>query len=114
MIVKLGNWSGNPLVAGLCDKLSALEGVSRRNTPQRCFFKHKGATLATVGVEQGKPVVEFLPREQDYAAAHGSPFVRPHPQTTMSRQGWLQARPKEQPEADAVVTGICARAGAAE
>lgn len=114
MIVKLGNWSGNPLVAELCDKLSALEGVSRRNTPQRCFFKLGGSTLATVGVEQGKAVVEFLPREEDYAAAHGSSFIRPHPQTTMSRQGWLQARPAAQPEADAVFAWIAARAGDAD
>ena len=113
MIVKLGNWSGNPLVAQLCEKLSALEGLSRRNTPQRCFFKLAGATLATVGIEQGKPVVEFLPREQDYAAAHGSHYVRPHPQTAMSRQGWLQARPATQPEADEVYAWIAARAGAA-
>jgi len=113
LIVKLGNWSKNRLAADLCERLTSLEGVSKRNTPQRCYLKLRGATLASlglVGLENNAPVVEFITREEDYAAAHSSAFVRPHPQPTMAKHGWLQARPAGQADIDKLYGWISAHA----
>jgi hypothetical protein len=108
LIVKLGGWSKNPMVSGLCERLTALDGVSKKTTPQRCFIKLKGDTLATLGVEGGRPVVEFRTREKDYSEAHSSSFVIPHPQGAMARNGWLQSRPASQAEADSIFRWIAA------
>jgi len=110
LIVKLGNWSKNRLAADLCERLTSLEGVSKRNTPQRCYLKLRGATLASLGLENNAPVVEFITREEDYAAAHSSAFVRPHPQPTMAKHGWLQARPAGQADIDKLYGWISAHA----
>jgi hypothetical protein len=106
VIVKLGSHNKNPMIAALCERISRLEGVSRRDTPQRCFLKLGDETLATLGIEEGTPVIEFRTRKVDYAAAHGSSFVVTHPQTVMARQGWLQARPTSGMETDKLVSWI--------
>jgi hypothetical protein len=111
LIVKLGSHSRNPVIAALCDRISGIAGVSKRDTPQRCFLKLGDETLATLGLEQGRPVVEFRTRDADYAAAHGSSFVVPHPQGMMAKQGWLQARPSAGEDSDKLFSWIAALAG---
>jgi len=108
--VKLGGWADDPVVTMLCDRLTQIEGAVEQKTPQRCHVKLKGATIASLGVDRGRPVVEFRPRRDDYAAAHGSRFARPHPLTAMARDGWLQARPAEGAEAEQVLAWILAAA----
>lgn len=110
MAVKLGGWADDPVVTMLCDRLTQIEGAVEQKTPQRCHVKLKGATIASLGVDRGRPVVEFRPRRDDYAAAHGSRFARPHPLTAMARDGWLQARPAEGAEAERVLAWILAAA----
>lgn len=106
MIVKLGSHSKDPIIASLCERLSRIEGVSKRDTPQRCFLKIGNETLASLGLEARKPVVEFRTCESDYATAHGSSFVVPHPQGPMAEKGWLQARPVDEGEADRLYAWI--------
>lgn len=67
-------------------------------------------TLAAIGLEGGKPVVEFCPTEHDYAEAHGSAFVKPHPLQQMARDGWLQGRPRSGDELDSIIGWIEAAA----
>ena len=102
----MGNWSKHPLVRRLCDELAAIEGASKKTTPQRCFIKLGDATLATLGVEKGKAIVEFKTSEDDYAAAHGSPYVRPHPLKAMAMEGWLQAEISEETQCRQVLSWI--------
>lgn len=92
MIVKIGNWANNTAVGALCDGLLAVPGASKKATPQRCMIRSGGETCASIGIESGVPVVEFLPTKEDYALAHGARFVKPHPLPQMARDGWLQAR----------------------
>lgn len=108
MAIKLGGWANDPVVAMLCDRLAQVEGAVEQKTPQRCHVKLRGATVASLGVDRGRPVVEFRPRLDDYAAAHGSRFVRPHPLTAMARDGWLQAHPADRAEAERVLDWIMA------
>jgi len=106
LIVKLGSHSKDPIIASLCERLSRIEGVGKRDTPQRCFLKFGNETLASLGIEAGHPVVEFRTSGSDYAAAHGSSFVVPHPQGPMAEKGWLQARPADEGEADKLYAWI--------
>jgi hypothetical protein len=100
VIVKVGNWSRHPLANRLCEALLKLPGASKKSTPQRCVIRVDNTTVATVGVDKNDAVVEFLPCEECYAAAHGSGFVKPHPLQSMAREGWLQARPANEQECD--------------
>ena len=111
MIVKLGSWSKNPIVARICAGLEKISNVEKKTTPQRCIIRSGAQTLATLGVDEHVAVVEFRPGGDDYVAAHGSSFIRPHPLQQMARDGWLQARPGNEEEADLVISWISAVAG---
>lgn len=111
MIVKLGNWSKNPVISRICCRLMELPGSAKKTTPQRCHIKLGDTLLSSLGLEGGKPVVEFCPRKEDYAEAHGSSFIRPHPMKNMALDGWLQAHPENDEEADRVSGWIVAAVG---
>ena len=106
VIVKLGNWSKNKDIERICDELLAIEGTSRKSTPQRCVIKLKKNTLTSIGMDSGKIVMEFLPSKAKYAEAHGTSFVKPHPLAQMAREGWLMARTEDSEEIDQVMGWI--------
>lgn len=106
MIVKLGNWARNPVVEKLCAGLLRIEGACKKTTPQRCLIQMGGETLASIGLENNVPVIEFVLNKEIYAEAHGAKFVRPHPLAQMARDGWLQAKPATAEEAGQIVDWI--------
>lgn len=106
MIVKLGNWARNPVVEQLCAGLLGIAGARKKTTPQRCLIQMSGETLASIGLENNSPVIEFVLSKEIYAEAHGAKFVRPHPLARMARDGWLQAKPETAEEADQVVAWV--------
>lgn len=113
MIVKLGNWASNPVVEQLCEGLLKIAGAKKKTTPQRCLIQIRGETLASIGLENNVPVIEFVISKEIYAEAHGAKFVRPHPLAQMARDGWLQAKPETAEEAGQIVAWICASIEAA-
>ena len=106
MIVRLDKWSKNASIERFCEKLLRLEGTERKATPQRCQITLRGQTLATIGLEAGRPVVEFRPGENEYAEAHGSTFIRPHPMRQMARDGWLQGKPESEADLESIIIWI--------
>jgi hypothetical protein len=106
VIVKLGSWSNNPLVERLCKGLLEIPGTTRQSTPQRCIIRRDNSTFATLGVEKSRPVIEFVPGKSCFAEAHGSRFVKPHPLQQMAREGWLQAKPQDDEEAEMILRWI--------
>ena len=106
VIVRLDKWSKNSSITRFCDRLLAFEGTERRSTPQRCLITHSGQTLAAIGLESGKAVIEFRPDKDDYADAHGSAFVRPHPLQQMARDGWLQGHPETDADLESIITWV--------
>lgn len=108
MIVKVGSWNKNPIVSEFCLRLESLEGVSKKSTPQRCVIKANKATIATVGLENQKLVIEFLSRKCDFPEAHGADFCDVHPLPQLAKEGWLQARPSSSNEEDNIVAWIAA------
>lgn len=106
VIVKLGNWSNNPSVKRVCDRLLAIEGTSSKATPQRFVIKRNRDTMASVGLEAGVIIMEFRPAKGKYAEAHSSSFVKTHPLAQMAKEGWLMANTKSDEETDKVISWI--------
>ena len=98
MIVKVGNWMKNPLVVDMCQSLSSIENLQKHSTPQRCLLKTKNRTIAAIGLEKEKLVVEFTLQEENYALVHGNDYVTSHPLPQMAREGWLLAHPRNEQE----------------
>lgn len=105
MIVKLGNWTSNPAVKKSVIACLPLKGQAV-NPRHSCMIKKNKNTLASIGIDAGSILVEFLPDKKDYAEAHGKSFVKPHALQQMAREGWLIARPVDEADTEEVISWI--------